>query len=85
MSDDMNKKPAQADSADIQADPQATTVDKARELQALQQRRRVLKAAALAAPLLITLRARSAYAQGTGSGTLGTYPGDYNNDGNINP
>lgn len=52
----------------------------------LQQRRRILKAAAIAAPMLVTLHAKSAFAgnntpQNAGSIGIDYGPGSYTNDG----
>lgn len=65
---------------------QTALTPEARRAQAmLMQRRQVLKAAALAAPLLVTLRARSVYAGGGGHSQLGSTginygPGSYGVD-----
>ena len=76
MSDEMNKNAAQDDSVGLTPEGTSEETSQARKDHALQQRRRILKAAALAAPLLITLRARSAYAQAS-SGTVGLGYGTY--------
>jgi hypothetical protein len=82
MSEDLTNQPVEASAAQNKAD----TARVAKADLALQQRRKLLKAAAVAAPLLITLRARSAYAHdhtspGLGSTGINYGPGTYTSPG----
>jgi hypothetical protein len=82
MSEDLTNQPVEASAAPSKAD----AARDAKADRALQQRRKLLKAAAIAAPLLITLRARSAYAHdhtspGLGSTGINYGPGSYVSSG----